>query len=348
MGSSKHLRILISGDSRGWDLAHPIFRDKILSWKATDQLGVELLVQKPNDLDEESKRNLKLLSGLGIEVVATDSDWTHISPCLVIQVYTHSKCFSLFASNTELTVPGEHWLRQDQASTLVSSKLIPATTVSPVDMTNWGESPTGSTVVEITSELNGSVVSLCKRLKNLIEDQVPEFAQLLEQDSAVSISYSDRYLKSPWSLILLSGFLYLFKNDDLERVEVQSLKSVCRDNSYLIKHDWVYQDDQEDILEQWLKMVMGCAPDISLKDKPWDLLHGRVITVNWKSGKQSRILLDQGMGYWQPKTLYSDQREFDFSASPKEQLLEMANKFKAINMANSGVWPTYMSFTPEA
>ncbi|MTI11858.1 DUF1998 domain-containing protein [Sansalvadorimonas verongulae] len=345
--TSKTIRIFMSGDSRGWDLAHPIFRDKLLSWKATDQLGVELIIEHSKDLDEESQRNLKLLSGLGIKALTTGDVWSSNAPYLMIQVYTDSNCFSLFASSTDFTEPGEHWLRQDEACTLVSSRLIPASQVSPVDMSSWGITQTGSTVVEITSELNGSVLSLCKRLKKIVEQQVPEFAQLLEQDSAVAISYSDRYLKSPWSLLLLSGFLYLFKSDDLERVEIQSLRSIGKENSYQIKHDWIYEEDQGDILSKWLKLVLGCVPDLSLKDKPWELLHGRVITIEWKSGKQSRILLDQGMGYWQPRAMYRDELEFDFSASATAQTEEMANKFKAINMVNSGSWPTYMSFTSE-
>ena len=36
---------------------------------------------------------------------------------------------------------------------------------------------------------------------------MPELASLLANDQAVSVSYSDRYLKSPWSLMLLSSFL---------------------------------------------------------------------------------------------------------------------------------------------
>lgn len=54
---------------------------------------------------------------------------------------------------------------------------------------------------------------------------------------------------------------------------------------------------------------------------PRDLLHCRGITVNWGSGTTSKILLDQGMGYWRDRIPHREQMGFDFNISPYERAL---------------------------
>lgn len=61
------------------------------------------------------------------------------------------------------------------------------------------------------------------------------------------------------------------------------------------------------------------------------------------SGKISKILLDQGMGYWRGRMPYRDQMGFDFNASPHEQALQMVEKLSSAQMQQSGEWPTYVS-----
>ncbi|MNJ37886.1 hypothetical protein D3C77_327220 [compost metagenome] len=135
----------------------------------------------------------------------------------------------------------------------------------------------------------------------------------------------------------------LFRNDQLQSLAVQTLAPSGSQPSYLLSHDWIRVDDQEAIIELWLKSQFDIAPNINVMNSPRDLLHCRVITVNWMSGKTSKILLDQGMGYWRGRMPYRDQMGFDFNASPQEQVLQMIEKFSSAHVQQSGEWPTYIS-----
>jgi len=198
-------------------------------------------------------------------------------------------------------------------------------------------------VLEITTELNGSVQSLPMRLNKLFSAQAPDLLNLIENDQAVSISYSDRYLKSPWSLMLLGGFLLNFKNPELKMLEIQTLEPFSTQVSNQFKHDWKHAEDQQEVIKLWIGNVLDAETIVQIKQKPYELQHSRVMTVSWASGKQSRIILDQGMGYWQPRTLHKDDMTFDFYQDFRGQIIQMIDKYKLTNMSNSGTWPTLIT-----
>lgn len=54
--------------------------------------------------------------------------------------------------------------------------------------------------MEVSGELNGRMSTHETRLHDLIDERAPELAELLRNDDAVEVHYSDRYLKSPWAV----------------------------------------------------------------------------------------------------------------------------------------------------
>jgi hypothetical protein len=143
--------------------------------------------------------------------------------------------------------------------------------------------------------------------------------------------------------MLLSGFLELFKNENLESLRIQTLASSGDQSSNQISHDWRFQLDQEALLKLWLGSQFSISPEIEIKERSRELQHARVITVDWASGKRSKVFLDQGMGYWRGRMPYRDQMGFDFRANHESQALQMLEKYKMAQMCPSGEWPTYMS-----
>lgn len=182
---------------------------------------------------------------------------------------------------------------------------------------------------------------LGKRLQALIGKQAPEVAELLANDRAVSLSYSDRYLKSPWSLMLLSGFLDIFKNPELKNLSIQTLAASPGQMSSLTSHDWLDAADQEAVLSLWLGSQFSLEPKIDIKEYARDLQHSREISVIWASGKRCRIFLDQGMGYWRGRMPQRDQMGFDFYSECKGQAMQMLAKYKDASMVSGGVADLY-------
>lgn len=177
----------------------------------------------------------------------------------------------------------------------------------------------------------------------MTDAQMPELAALIRNDRAISVSYSDRYLKSPLSVMFLTGFLELFQNDELQSLSIQTLAPSGNQPSYLLSHDWMRRDDQVTILRLWLMEQFDIEPDITVMNNPRDLLHSRVITTRWASGSTSKILLDQGMGYWRGRMPYRDQMNFDFNASPHDQKALLCDRYGYVQMQQGGEWPTYVS-----
>ena len=193
---------------------------------------------------------------------------------------------------------------------------------------------------EVIDELNGPLNSLSSRLNKILSIQAKDLFDLIQNDHAISISYSDRYLKSPWSLMLLGGFLELFKNTDLMQVEIQTLYQVSNLVSNQLKHDWKRPDDQEAMIKHWLADILDTTVVVEIKDKTFELQHSREIIVNWFSGKKTRIVLDQGMGYWYPRTLGKDISDFNFYEKQSCLYEQMRDKYKFSNMVNSARWST--------
>lgn len=334
--------LFLHGECADWDLDHPRFREQVLTWAIAERLKVRLGSADPARLNAEQKETLALLARLGVELVELQTG-TLQAPYLVAQVSSQAGARSLYSNMNNVGVPGADWLQGHADVVWATSKLMPAIAGNSIDCSDWSQPPQGARIVEVTSQLDGPVNTLRKRIAALIDDQMPELASLLANDQAISVSYSDRYLKSPWSLILLSSFMELFRNDQLQSLAVQTLAPSGSQPSYLLSHDWIRVDDQEAIIELWLKSQFDIAPNINVMNSPRDLLHCRVITVNWMSGKTSKILLDQGMGYWRGRMPYRDQMGFDFNASPQEQVLQMIEKFSSAHVQQSGEWPTYIS-----
>lgn len=337
-----YLLICLHGDHQNWELDHPRFREKILTWAIPERLNVRIGIHNSDLLNNEQKEALAHLVRLGIELVELQAE--NPQPhYLIAQLVTQAGTRSLYSSTSDAGIPGLDWLQGSSDTVWVSSKLMPAVSVDPIDSSSWNQYQQGARIVEVTSQLDGPVNTLKKRIFALINDRMPELASLIASDQAISVSYSDRYLKSPWSLMLLSGFLEIFRSKKLESLTVNTLESYSRQPSYRLNHDWMNEDDQKSLLKLWLKSQFGINPIITTMSNPRDLLHSRVITVNWASGKISKILLDQGMGYWYARMPYREEMNFDFNDSPENQARKIIEKYAIAHMSQGGDWPTYIS-----
>ncbi|MFM4832820.1 DEAD/DEAH box helicase [Aeromonas media] len=336
------IMLCLHGDCADWDLDHPRFRELVLSWSITERLKVRLGIADPALLSSEQKETLALLARLGVELIELQTGTLQV-PHLIAQLVSQAGVRSLYSSRNSVGVPGADWLQGHADVVWATSKLMPAIAGSHINHRGWNQPSQGTRIVEVTSQLDGPVKTLKKRLIALMNEQMPELATLIVNDQAVSIDYSDRYLKSPWSLILLSGFLALFRSDQLQSLAVQTLAPSGNQPSYLFNHDWIRVDDQQAILELWFKSQFDILPSINVMNRPRDLLHCRVITVSWASGKTSKILLDQGMGYWRVRVPHRDQMSFDFNAPGPNQAMQMLEKYSYVEMQQSGEWPTYIS-----
>ena len=138
----------------------------------------------------------------------------------------------------------------------------------------------------------------------------------------------------------MGSFLQVFKGESLKGVKIQTAESAgSQQSGYLFHHDWLHKKDLAAVVPRWLQRSLRVPVEFETKPHAADLQHGRVLTVDWASGIKSKVILDQGMGYWRVR----DQTKFDFSLSPEVQVTRMAEKLMSATMVQSGLWPTYIT-----
>ncbi|ANC44724.1 DEAD/DEAH box helicase [Pandoraea pnomenusa] len=341
------IRLMLKGDPREWDLDHPLFRDRVLTWKVRDSLDVCLVVPSVKVLTAENRRSLSFLGKLGVRACQHDASAGAFGVAAIAQVCLSATVQTLFTGDEVAGLPGENWLGTSDSSIWVSTGQVNAFPLTPIDVTGWDSRESGVSVLEVVTELNGPVSSLAARLRGLISEEIPALATLMAHDHATEVSYSDRYLKSPWSLMLVGGLLSIFKSSELRRLEIATLRPQVTQVSNHIKHDWSRAEDMRELMRAWLQTMVSVEPQITMVEKPYDLQHSRVISVSWASGRKTKLILDQGVGYWQPKTAYRDQTYFDFNESLEAQGSRMVEQYKLANMVNGGTWPTFLSIVME-
>jgi DEAD/DEAH box helicase domain-containing protein len=343
--SSNTALILLNlhGDVDDWDIDHPNFRKRILTWAVSESRKIRITLPSASVLSNDKKESLTVLTKLGIEIAELKSLVPQKPPYVIAQVCSKQGVHTLYSSQTTAGAPGERWLHSDSDTIWASSKVTQPLNTTLLDVSNWYQPEFGARILEVTKELDGPVNALSQRLTAFIKKQAPELNELIQHDQAISISYSDRYLKSPWSLILLANFLDLFRNKALTSVTIQTLNPNSQQTPYRVEHDWQSEIDHTAILKLWFGIQFGFAPTLENKNKSRDIQHGRVITVHWASGKTCKVHLDQGMGYWQGRLPYKGALEFDFNGTQTDQINQMTNIFGKGIMQQGGNWPTWIS-----
>lgn len=337
------LLLCLQGDPQDWELDHPRFRQQVLTWAIADGLKVTISIPLDCSLSIDQKNVLLQLARLDIGLTAQPKRGASTNALLLAQLDTDNLCHSVFASEESVALPGAGWLSGQGDVTWGVTCAVAALQSQPLDTSSWQSDSQAARIVEVTAELDGPVNTLSKRLVVLIESKMPELAQLLASDQAVSISYSDRYLKSPWSLMLFTGFVKLFEGPELKSISMGTLAVAGGQPSSSMSHDWMRVEDQKTLIAEWLTEQVGIEPQVTLERNSRDVLHGRSLKVTWLSGRVSQILLDQGMGYWRPRMPYRDELEFDFQASTGRQMKDMGEKYDRAQMQQGGQWPTFIS-----
>lgn len=342
------LLLCLQGDPLEWDLDHPRFRQQVLTWAISDGLEVTLGIAADCMLSPDQRVVLLQLARMGVALAALSKIDLPAHSLLLAQLEAGNLCHSVYASDESAALPGAGWLRGQGDITWVATRAEPPMQRQPLSTSTWQSDNQGARIIDLTGELDGPVNTFSKRLAVFIKDKMPELAQLLASDHATNISYSDRYLKSPWSLLVFAGFLKLFEGPELKTVSVVTLAVGNGPASTLINHDWQRADDQQAVMVEWLSELVGIEPALTLARSNRDVLHGRAMTVTWRSGRVSQILLDQGMGYWRPRMPYRDELEFDFHAPSQRQVADMSEKYARAQMQQGGEWPTFMSWKDNA
>ncbi|MBF4448252.1 hypothetical protein ERJ76_21795, partial [Vibrio anguillarum] len=156
------------------------------------------------------------------------------------------------------------------------------------------------------------------------------------------ISYSDRYLQSPVSLLLLAEVLKALGETSDCQIEVNSCFDEQNRGPFAVNHDWNNRYDYDAIFNAWLTHMAGKRVDINIIDNKREVPHRRAIQLHFSTGDIVEVILDQGFGYWR-LGLAGGMHRFDFMRDTQDQIKRLIDIYKLAKVSNSASWSTWIA-----
>ncbi|SEA22294.1 DEAD/DEAH box helicase [Marinobacterium iners] len=338
--SAKEIRVRLGGDSNLWDLGAPEFRKQLIAWKIIDGRDVSVVLETQN-LPTDIKEELALLARFDIRIVQLTADQSISGVHAPVQIVDKEEGIVTLLSDSESSfIPGTDWLQAQDASIWVTSESLPAWEMDLINTDDWLGTYATATVIEVTKELNGPIVNLHDRFKALLTDKAAGFMAKLQGEKVVAIRYEDRYLRSPWTVMLLAGFMRAIPSDGVNSVIIETVSAQTGHAGDTLWNNWNNYQDMEEVLEEWVSALMGTRPVINTRDSLAEVSHRRVLTLELESGTQLKLAFDQGMGYWKCTADAYGLKHFDFSQPIMGQVKQMLNSWNGVRLSNGGEWPT--------
>ncbi|MDG1276921.1 MAG: DEAD/DEAH box helicase [Algoriphagus sp.] len=200
----------------------------------------------------------------------------------------------------------------------------------------------------ISNEFNGKIkqfgIAFWERIKNEIADKnLP-----INLDLAVSkISYTDRYLATPFTIILLNEVLNAipFNLDLACNLEVYTKTPDAQSYGVNLNHNWRQGEENSKslLIENLLEPKFKNFKIHQLQNNK-DIAHSRVMKLYFENGAYLSIRLDQGLGYWQLDG-WSSNFQFPFYGNIQDQLDVLKSVIKNDSLKNYQSQPTYIYLT---
>lgn len=339
------ISLRLEGNPQEWDLGHPEFRRKIMSWTAVDGLKVHLFIPSGVTLTDELREEFTALSRFGIAIAEAheDSQSPEIRAPLQFEI-DDGAVVTLLTNSQNANSPGEQWLQGDDQSLWVYSSQLQGFAGSNLETSGWSSTPSGAAVIELTTDLNGAANDLASRFWKLLEAKAPVHAKTLGEDSIRSVTYEDRYLKSPWAVVLLANFLKALGVSTETEVFVKTMAGNTSRPGWMAWHDWQNSENQRVVSRGFIRALLKVDKvNFQIVTDRRQLSHRRVMTIELASGRTLKCVFDQGMGYWEMKSYIHDLKKFDFELDAESQVRHLWKLQQDGQLVNMGGWPTDIS-----
>jgi len=183
-----------------------------------------------------------------------------------------------------------------------------------IDVSTLLSSSPEAVVVEIADGADGAATGFGPRLRRVLEAQSSGLIRGVTEGALREIIYSDRYVFSPLSALLVAELVGAFADRSDAKIVVRTRgtsKSLHATPPWQVHHDWTTQSDRMAVLQKLLARISKGAR-VNLDDAT---PHRRTLILK-SEACALELTLDQGVGPWQP----ADRYRFDFGRSPEEQV----------------------------
>ena len=251
------------------------------------------------------------------------------------ELISTDRATGFFSRDVSATQPGERW-GLGETHAVVAGTLSGPTAYSSINPEDLERQVAPGDQVELIKGFEQCPIGqFGKRFGSRLKQQL-EAAEVWRPGNLARISYADRFLNSPLTMLLFlrtceTLSAELKANSPLEvDILVQPLKN--ERDPYLIRHDWMHEDDRAEVAE-FLGYKLGLDVDLQVT-KNSD--HGRKLELEYSDGQRVLVLLDQGFGYWR---IAGSPPRHDFRSSPASQASELLR----VSAAVRGIGESYFA-----
>jgi len=148
--------------------------------------------------------------------------------------------------------------------------------------------------------------------------------RLVEERPLAELYYSDRYLRSPLTILLLRellGALAHYPGGLVTSTRITIATSQLQRNDTQeprwLYHDWRDATDRQQVFKEVFETLGQFVFDEKRQEQ---LPHARELQLTWTDGRVWTLRLDQGVGYWRA---YNAREPFPFEQSVERQVARL-------------------------
>ncbi|MFM8333872.1 MAG: DUF1998 domain-containing protein, partial [Candidatus Methylumidiphilus sp.] len=342
---ANQLRLVLHGKPNTWELLGHL-RSHLTQWQNLYSEVVLLLADSERaHLTGEVKEDLWVLSRLGIKIAVLGKGAPYASTSLLAQAIkpteSNPQARTWACTSQAAIIPSESWLDgpenllvfADDCPPLSISHHLPIHEFKP-------QTGAGDVEIEILAECNGKLTDFAKKFWDLVTRQHHPLQHYLENgEDLIRISYSDRYLYSPWTLLLIAELIAGLK----QKQQGNWSKPTIHIHTAPKRASDIYQ--KKGLLADWLddglrlaviEAYFSAMDERCIAEASDDTQHSRFLTLQWRSGKTITLRFDQGVSYWGcDKPPY-----FDSALAASEQANKLMDMAQRLAVKNHREFPT--------
>ncbi|MEP0357395.1 DUF1998 domain-containing protein [Paraglaciecola sp.] len=330
--------IWLSNELNEWDLHSRQVHRFIYQMLEINNKQLNLVL--PNVVFEETeKRALLRYKELGVKLLNIEK--TLSNGYMVALVSNQSSALAIASQSMNLLSPNATWLNSTLEDMLVKSYAPQGFDFTELDTSSWSQpDKSGGKRIELSSEFNGQINTFGNRFWSLLCNKFQILKDDFEVSTLIEIEYTDRYLQSPWYLIMLSEIIRGLPSTSAPSFELQTLFTEKPRRGSLINHDWCDSSQMKEVINMWFEKGIEVPCYLDIHEDKSKISHRRELVLSFKNGNNYSIGFDQGMGYWKHH-LGWNKHNFDFS-DVNSQLFKMLEVWKSGQVVNAFDWKTVL------
>jgi ATP-dependent helicase YprA (DUF1998 family) len=279
----------------------------LVRWR-TQGLAVQIVVTRRllEDLNWQERNALaNQLEGTGLELRRIDSPRMVGDRFVALEMGTTQRAHRWAVSDVSMLCPGADWGEPTEAGDSVVVQLEQPLEPAPGKLLAVSDVrvPVPGTVVVVNpgQQLNGLVGGFGSRFFGQIGRHASALmARLATSPALASVTYSDRYMKSPLSVRMLAEVLRHLTTlpgglgTNTQVVVRSSFDYRDFGRAQGMTASWPSADLQREVTERVIETLTAKKVTVEVGDK-FTMPHHRFLRLEWADGRASEIRLDQGL-----------------------------------------------------